>query len=120
MRQAGSENALFKEELNRLGACTFTEDDWKRLGSIMELDTMPEERRNSFYKNATMLAYRKKDMTVFNKRKIWELKQPIAASISINNTTEARNSSEKEADGLYKRLFFANGQMIPQCPRGHN
>ena len=38
--------------------------------------------------------------------------QPIAASISWNNTTEARNSSEKEADGLYKRLFFAKGQKV--------
>ena len=119
MRQRGSENANFKEELNRLAENTFTVDDYERWRDTMGPNRLPTEtqeeyrrRREDFETNGTKLAGEKKQLVGFNQRKVLELGNPICQSLARNFPPSAAETDANEADRLVNQLYFSKGTKV--------
>ena len=77
MRQAGSENEVFRDQLERIANGKFSIQDWESWKS-QDFATMSDTAKSMFTNEATMLCARKADMTSFNTHLIKNTGKPIA------------------------------------------
>ena len=74
----------------------------------MNYETMSEERRSEFDRNATMIAMVKADLENFNTKHIKYLGTPICLSQAVNKPDAAKTYKDDEAGGLMNKLPFAH------------
>ena len=111
-RQAGDEEALFREELNRLGEGNFTREDWRRWRS-RTLDLLPPDERQAFYDGATLACALKKDSVAHNIYKIKSNNEPIALikSVDLPKRLSTEEASDRQS-GLLSKLILCRKASI--------
>ena len=112
MRQHGEANRVFKEELDRLGNCTFTRDDYDRWEKKLDYEKLTPEEQREFYETATLLAGRKVDLKNFNNDAVKRLGNPICIAQAVNNPVAAKTFQEDQADGLFNDLALCHGSPV--------
>ena len=93
MRQQGDENALFRDQLERLAGGTFTQEDW-HCWSARNFDVMDRQDQTEFFEKATLLCAKKKDSVAFNHKHLKLTKNPIAKLTALNSRSAASSFSE--------------------------
>ncbi len=96
MRQMGEENAIFRDELNRLGRGKFNVDDWQRWRT-RDLVNLPAEERERFLTQGMKLASRKVDMVTFNEAGLLRTGNPVLVMHATHNNVTASKATEKQA-----------------------
>ena len=112
MRQHGEANRQFKEELDRLGDCTFTEDDYERWERKLDYEKLSPEEQKEFNENGTLLAGKKVDLKKFNNEAVIRLGNPIFLSQATNIPAAAQSFREDQADGLVNQLALCHGSSV--------
>lgn len=112
MRQHGEENRQFKEELDRLGTCTFTQYDWERWEQKLDYEKLTPEEQRDFNEKGTLLAGRKADLKNFNNEAVKRLNKPVCISEAVNLPASARSVKEDQADGLVNELALCQGSAV--------
>ena len=110
MRQAGSENEEFKDQLERVANGTFSIKDWESW-KTQDLATMVEPTSSSFTDEATMLCARKVDMISFNTHHLKKTGNPIA-KLKAENSPGASAFDSESAQGLRNTLFLSKGARV--------
>ena len=112
MRQHGEANRVFKEELDRLGTCTFTQYDWERWEQKLDYEKLTPEEQRDFNEKGTLLAGRKADLKNFNNEAVKRLNKPVCISEAVNLPASARSVKEDQADGLVNELALCQGSAV--------
>jgi ATP-dependent DNA helicase PIF1 len=110
MRQQGSDNQEFREQLERLATGGFNISDWKQW-SEHDITKLDEEKRKQFVEEATMLCAKKKDMTEFNAYHLKRTGNPIAR-LRAGNSTGASAFDADQAQGLRNLTYLSKGAKI--------
>ena len=111
VRQEGEEQKQFREELKRLSLGQFTLDDWKKW-STRNLETLPPDEKQEFLDNALLACARLKDMVANNKKKIFELNQPIAFINAKSEPAIAKLPSGDRNSGLASNIILCKGALV--------
>ena len=112
MRQAGEENRLFREQLERLANGEFTMEDWNHWHQ-QSFSRMSVERQKEFEDNAVLLAAYKADLVEFNRSHLLKLGNPIHEVEARNNPQEAACPSQNEnAERLPNVLYLSRGCKV--------
>ena len=110
MRQQGEENALFREQLERLATGNFTQADWTAW-SGQNYDTMDRDVQETFYNTATMLCAKKMDSVQFNLTHLRKTGNPVAKLSAVNSRGAAAYEAD-HANGLRNKVYLAKGAKI--------
>ena len=110
MRQQGDENALFRDQLERLARGTFTQEDW-HCWSARNFDVMDRQDQTEFFEKATLLCAKKKDSVAFNHKHLKLTKNPIAKLTALNSRGAASYEAD-QANGLRNKLYLAKEAKI--------
>ena len=110
MRQAGSENETFREQLERLANGKFSIQDWESW-RYQEFATMSEQDKSMFTNEATMLCARKADMTSFNTHHLKNTGNPIT-KLKAENSPGASAFDSESAQGLRNSLYLSKGAKV--------
>ena len=102
MRQQGDENAVFRDQLERLATGNFTQADWTAW-SAQNYDVMEKDEQETFYNTATMLCAKKKDSVQFNLTHLKKTGNPVAKLSAINSRGAVAYEAD-HANGLRNKL----------------
>ena len=111
MRQAGSENEVFRNQLDGLAKGTFSRDDWESWGA-RELSELDQVTRNLFRTTATKLCAYKADMTTFNVDGLRSTGNPLLVVKAKNNPAGASVYSSDKAQGLTNCVPLTKGCSV--------
>ena len=111
MRQAGDENAQFREELERMALGTFTRADLERW-MPRSYENLSAEQKQEWDRNAIMLASEKKDLVSFNRQKLLALGAPVFKLSAMNTPPSGSTFSAEQAEGLHQTLYTARGARV--------
>ena len=110
MRQQGDNNAVFRDQLERLAQGKFTQEDWTSW-SHQNYDVMDKPNQDLFNNMGIQISALKRDCTEFNLSHLRKIGNPIAQLSAINS----RGASVYEADhanGLRNKLYLAKGAKV--------
>ena len=110
MRQAGSENEVFRDQLERIANGKFSIQDWESWKS-QDFATMSDTAKSMFTNEATMLCARKADMTSFNTHHLKNTGNPIA-KLKAENSSGASAFDSESAQGLRNSLYLSKGAKV--------
>jgi hypothetical protein len=105
-----SSDPVFADLLERLGNGTFSFDDWK-LWSARDLNNLPEDERQLFVRDATMLCSRRDATKSFNIRQIKLTKGEIFRVNAINSPGAA-GADSNDAKGLTKTVVLSRNCKV--------
>ena len=112
MRQAGAENQLFREQLERLAIGEFTVPDWEHWHS-RSFSRLSEAMQQEFEQFAILLAAVKDDLVDFNKTHLQKLGNPIYEVEAVNHPIEAAEKCHNDsAEALMNYLFLCRGCKV--------
>ena len=110
MRQAGSENVNFRDQLDRLASGKFTKQDWQSW-SARDMNKMSEDCQKVFRDQGTMLCAMKKDMKEFNRFHLLKTGWPVA-KVTAENSPGTQQFESDIAGGLHNFLYLSRGAKV--------
>jgi len=110
-RQAGDDQALFREELQSLGDGKFTSDMWRRWRE-RTFDMMSGEVQREFVDTGILACALKKDMVAHNIMKVKANNLPVAPIFSESFPNLAKNDSSERASGLLSKIIISKNSII--------
>ena len=111
MRQAGDENAQFRDELERLALGTFTRTDLERW-MPRSYENLSAEEKLEWDRTAIMLASEKKDLISFNRQRLLSLGTAVFKLSAMNSPPSGSTFSAEQAEGLHQTLYTARGARV--------
>ena len=111
VRQAGDENAQFRDELERMALGTFSRADLERW-MPRSYENLSAEEKLEWDRNAIMLASEKKDLVSFNRQKLLGLGTPVFKLSAMNSPASGSSFSAEQAEGLHQTLYTARGARV--------
>lgn len=109
-RQGGSDQAVFRDLLDRLSMGESTVEDW-RLLMTREKSKLGSNDQTHF-KDSLRLFPDNHSVRNFNFNKLKSLNQPTAKIVADHNNSEAAKSDCEKAQGLEKTLYLCTGSRV--------
>ncbi|KAL5698787.1 DNA helicase [Ranunculus cassubicifolius] len=109
-RQAGGEQAVFRDALLRLSDGKSTFEDWE-LFKTRDLAALNQNERAEF-RYALRLFPTRKAADHYNIESLRALNKPVARIASVNNCQTATNADDDDAKGLQRVLLLSIGSRV--------
>jgi ATP-dependent exoDNAse (exonuclease V) alpha subunit len=110
-RQSGSDQELFRRELQSLGDGEFSKESWLRWRS-RALELLPLKEQQDFFKTGILACALKKDMVKHNIMKVKDNHQPIAPITAVSTPKGACHESSERASGLISKIIISRNTVF--------
>ena len=111
MRQLGDSEKQFRDILISIHKGELSVDQWKLL-STRALENLPEEERQLFKTEGTMLCSRRPAVARYNNLRVDQLEAPKALIEAVNRPPQAAREPAQNAGNLQNKLKIANGCKV--------